>query len=103
MPYHKKDINKLERVQRRSSNIPELKHFCYERRLLECELTTLETRRIRGEQMKVFKIRHGNELRYGPPQSQTIWRVDGTCDGYHNYIKFILISGGLLQKLSLSV
>ena len=33
-PYHKKDIDKLERVQRRATKlIPELKYLCYERRL----------------------------------------------------------------------
>ena len=43
-PYQKKDIDKLERIQRRATTlIPELKHLCYERRLLECRLTTLET------------------------------------------------------------
>ena len=48
-PYYKKYIDKLERVQRRATNlIPELMQLCYERRLLECGLTTLETRRIRG-------------------------------------------------------
>ena len=42
-PHHKKDIDKLESVQRRATKlIP--KHLCYERRLLECRLTTLETR-----------------------------------------------------------
>ena len=36
--------------------IPELKDFCYERpKLKECSLTTLETRRLRGDQVE-FKI-----------------------------------------------
>ena len=61
-PYHKKDINKLERVQRRATkHIQELKHLCYERRLLECRLTTLETRRLRGDLIEVFKILNGYE------------------------------------------
>ena len=61
-PCHKKDINKVERVQRRAIKlIPELKHLCYERRLLECGLTTLETRRLRGDLIEVFKISKGYE------------------------------------------
>ena len=33
----------------------------YEERLKECGLTTLETRRIRGDQIEVFKILNGFE------------------------------------------
>ena len=36
--------------------IPELRVLNYESRLLECGLTTLETRRLRGDQTEVFKI-----------------------------------------------
>ena len=61
-PYHKTDINKLERVQRKpTKRIPELKHLRYERRLLEYGLTTIETRRLRGDLIKVFKILNGYE------------------------------------------
>ena len=57
MPYRKKDIDKLERIQRRATKmIPELRDFRYESRLLQCGLTTLETRRLRGDQIEVFKI-----------------------------------------------
>ena len=60
--YHKKDIDKFESVQRRATMlIPELKHLCYERRLLESGLTTLETRRLRGDLMAVLKIFIGYE------------------------------------------
>ena len=43
-PYRKK----LERIQRRATQmIPELRDLSYESCLLECGLTTLETRRLR--------------------------------------------------------
>ena len=61
-PYQKKDIDKLERIQRRATKlIPELKHLSYERRLIECRLTTLKTRRLRGDLIEVFKILNGYE------------------------------------------
>ena len=52
-PYRKKDIDTLERIQRRATKIiPELR---------ECGLTTLESRRLRGDQIEVFKILNGYE------------------------------------------
>ena len=61
-PYRKKDIDMLERVQRRATKIiPKLKNISYEMRLKECGLTTLETRRLRGDQIEVFKILNGYE------------------------------------------
>ena len=61
-PYHKKDIDMLERVQRRATKmIPKLRNISYEMRLKECGLTTLETRRLRGDQIEVFKILNGYE------------------------------------------
>ena len=41
--------------------IPELRDLCYEERLKGCGLTTLETRRLRGDQIEVFKILNGHE------------------------------------------
>ena len=50
-------MDKLERIQRRATEmIPELRHLSYESRLLQCGLTKLETRRLRGDQIEVFKI-----------------------------------------------
>ena len=50
----KKDIDKLERIQR-------LRDLSYESRLLQCGLTTLETMRLRRDQIEVFKIVNGYE------------------------------------------
>ena len=48
--------------QRRATKlIPELRDLTYEERLKECGLTTLETRRLRGDQIEVFKILNGYE------------------------------------------
>ena len=45
-PYRKKDINTLERIQRRATKmIPELRYLSYEERLKECGVTTLEEKR----------------------------------------------------------
>ena len=41
--------------------IPELRDLSYEERLEECDLTTLVTRRLRGDQIEVFKILNGYE------------------------------------------
>ena len=61
-PYRKKDIDTLERIQRRATKmIPELRDLSYEERLKQCGLTTLETRRLRGDQIEVFKILNGYE------------------------------------------
>ena len=52
----------LEKIQRRATKlIPELRYLRYEERLKECGLTTLETRRLRGDQIEVFKILNGYE------------------------------------------
>ena len=60
-PYRKKDIDILERVQRRATKmIQKLRNISYEMRLKECGLTTLETRRLR-DQIEVYKILNGYE------------------------------------------
>ena len=56
-PCCKKDIYTLERIQRRATKIiQELRDLGYEERLKQCGLTTLETRRLTGDQTEVFKI-----------------------------------------------
>ena len=50
----------LEQIQRRATKlIPGLRDLRYEERLEEYGLTTLETRRLRGDQIEVFKILNG--------------------------------------------
>ena len=62
IPYRKKNIDTHERIQRRATKIiPELRDLSYEERLKECGLTTLETKRLRGDQIKVFGILNGYE------------------------------------------
>ena len=57
-----KDLYMLEKIQRRATTlIPGLRDLRYEERLKECGLTTLETRRLRGDQIEVFKILNGYE------------------------------------------
>ena len=55
-------LDMLEKIQRRATKlIPGLRDLTYEERLKECGLTTLETRRLRGDQIEVFKILNGYE------------------------------------------
>ena len=49
-------------MQRRATKfIPGLRNLRYEERLKECGLTTLETRRLRADQIEVFMILNGIE------------------------------------------
>ena len=58
-PYRKKDIDKVKR--RGTKIIPELRDLSNGSRLLQCGLTTLETRRQIGDQLEVFKMVNGYE------------------------------------------
>ena len=50
----------FELIQRRATKIiPELRELNNEERLTECGLTTLETRRLTGDQLEVFRILNG--------------------------------------------
>ena len=52
----------LERVQRRATKmIHKLSNISYEMRLKECGLTTLETRKLRVDQIEVFIILNAYE------------------------------------------
>ena len=61
-PYLQKDIDNIEKVQRRATKlIPELSTLSYEQRLERTGLVSLEMRRLRADLIEVFKIVKGLE------------------------------------------
>ena len=53
-------VRRLRLIQRRAIKIiPELKDLSYEERINECRLTTIDRRRLRGDQIEIFKILNG--------------------------------------------
>ena len=56
----KKDISKIEKVQRRATKmVPHLKDLPYKSRLEQLNLPTLAYRRLHGDMIQVFKFMHG--------------------------------------------
>jgi hypothetical protein len=54
---NKKDIKKIEKVQKTATKmVPQLKHLPYEERLRIIGITSLEERRTRGDLIQMFKI-----------------------------------------------
>jgi ribonucleases P/MRP protein subunit RPP40 len=61
-PHLHKDIDLIERVQRRATKLVKgMGTKSYEDRLRLLQMTTLETRRLRGDLIEVFKILKGFE------------------------------------------
>jgi len=59
-PFHKKEIDSLENVQRRATKmLPNLKELSYPDRLRKLKLPSLRYRRLRGDMIETFKIVHG--------------------------------------------
>ena len=62
-PHRKKDIYKLERIQRIATKmVPELRNLEYMDRLKEMELPTLEERRVRGDMITLYKLINGMDV-----------------------------------------
>ena len=56
-PHLRKDINAMERIQRRATKmVPQLRHLTYENRMKSLGIISLENRRIRGDLIEAFKI-----------------------------------------------
>ena len=61
-PYLEKDVNELEKVQRRATKlIPELHDLDYKERLNSLQLTDLSTRRLRGDLIQMYKVANNYE------------------------------------------
>ncbi|XP_076059106.1 uncharacterized protein LOC143035878 [Oratosquilla oratoria] len=62
-PSTKKNIKKLERIQRATTKMaPTLSKLTYEQRLSKLELPTLEQRRERGDLLAIYRIMKGMEV-----------------------------------------
>ena len=58
-PYKRKDIDKLEKVQRQfTKRINGLKDYDYQTRLYKLKLPSLEFRRVRGDLIEAYKLTH---------------------------------------------
>ena len=83
-PHTKKNIRKLERVQRAATKlVPELRDLTYEERLKEMALPTLERRRVRGDLISVYRMVNGMDK-----MGEDLLKLDtGTTRGHSKKLK----------------
>ena len=82
----KKDIKKIEKVQRRATNlIPHLKNLSYPERLYHLKLTTLEDRRHIGDLIQFFKFYFGfNILNFQKEPEKSNGTIRGLRTSQHS-------------------
>ena len=96
-PFLRRDIDALEKVQRRVTRVPTaLRDMDYESRLERMGLTSLETRRQRGDLIQMFKVNKRkdtitwcNEPSWSVPRdtkrSQLRREIVASCQQRHNF------------------
>jgi len=73
-PQHRKDMDMLERVQRRATKVIRgLEYLSYEDRLRELGLFSLEKRRLRGDHRAAFQYLKGTYRKDGEGLFARVW------------------------------
>ena len=81
-PYLRKNIDKVEKIQRNfTRNIIGMKKLEYEERLRALKLPSLEYRRIRGDMIEVYKILY---KMYDPITTNSLLTIDTNTTRGHN-------------------
>ena len=75
-PWHKKDIEVLERIQHRATRRISDVRGSYSERLAQLQLTTLEDRRARGDAIEVYKYLRG----YLDVDKESIFKINHTME-----------------------
>jgi len=88
----KKDINAIEKVQRRATKlVPRIRNWTYEDRLAVLCLDTLQERRIRGDMIQFFKLSKGiNQISWTvPPVPCNSLSQTGPAQGIRGHLRRI--------------